>query len=297
MEIIPKKIKGILQLFRPFTLIAPIIGGTSAALMGASYGNFKNFSILELVYGVGTLAIVNMASNCLNAAYDADIDRINKPYRPIPLGFVSEDEARAFAIFLYILIIWRTAAFANFWFAFFVLLLVLLTILYSLPPIRLKKRLLISNFSIASGRGLFGFVGAWCIFSSPFSPIPWVVGLILFIYLSGTITTKDFTDIEGDKKYKIRTIPVVYGMRTAVTVSAVFFILPFPLIALTVMFDLLKPEVNYLLVLIGFAFYIIYLLKDFQFQQDVIFENTPVWKHMYLLLVALQIGFAVIYIL
>ena len=48
-------------------------------------------------------------------------------------------------------------------FLIIVSILILITIAYSVPPLRLKKRLWISNISIAIPRGLLGFLAAWTI--------------------------------------------------------------------------------------------------------------------------------------
>ena len=55
---------------------------------------------------------------------------------------------------------------------------------WSSHPIQFKKRLWISNLSIAATRGLFGFVAAWCIFDdNPFNnPTPWAMGFVMAMY-------------------------------------------------------------------------------------------------------------------
>ena len=148
VEFVPKKIRGYIDLLRPFTLLAPAIGGTSAALIGLCIANDSNLTaplimsnLTTLVWGVSTLIIVNAASNALNAAYDVDIDKINKPYRPIPAGVLNKDEARSLAWILYLVTIWRAATVFRLTYSFLVLLIMLITIAYSMPPLRLKQRL------------------------------------------------------------------------------------------------------------------------------------------------------------
>jgi 4-hydroxybenzoate polyprenyltransferase len=298
VKYVPKKLRGFLDLLRPFTLLAPAIGGICSAVLAYNYahGSLKNIDLMLLVHGVGTLVIVNGASNALNQACDSEIDAINKPYRPIPSKIITVDEARIISYILYLFIIFR-ACLINFEFASLILIIMCLTIIYSMEPIRLKKRLFASNIAIALGRGLLGFVAGWCIFGSANNPMPWIIGSIMFIYLIGASTTKDFPDVAGDRQYSIRTLPVVYGRNKAIAFSAPFFIFPFALIPIAIQLKLLSPNTIWLTLLSIWGTYIVFLLWKYADVADKKFENTPVWKHMYFMLIAVQIGFCLCYLL
>ncbi|MEW6070625.1 MAG: UbiA family prenyltransferase [Candidatus Thermoplasmatota archaeon] len=298
VKYVPKKLRGYLELLRPFTLLAPAIGGFCSAVMAYRYShsNIWDVDLMLLVHGVATLVLVNGASNALNQACDAEIDAINKPYRPIPSGIVSTDEARTISYLIYLFILFR-ASMINFAFAGAVLAIMCLTIIYSIEPIRLKKRLFLSNIAIALGRGLLGFVAGWCIFGSIDNLIPWVIGSIMFIYLVGASTTKDFPDVKGDRKYNVRSLPVVYGRSKAIAFSAPFFVLPFALIPMGIQLGLLIPNTIWLALLSIWGTYIVFLLWKYADVPDKKFENTPVWKHMYFMLMAMQIGFCLCYLL
>jgi 4-hydroxybenzoate polyprenyltransferase len=316
------KVRGVIDLFRPFTLLAPLIGGLSAALMalaidpvpkfagrfiidGALVGPefswsypfmYWKFPLLELITGVTALMLVNAGSNILNQVYDLKIDRINKPYRPIPSKIITSDEARTIAWVVYLITLWRAASVGSGAFLFLILVIMLITIFYSIPPLRFKKRLFISNMSIAFARGMLGFVAGWCIFGDPFNQTPWLIGLVMSIYLIGAVTTKDFTDIPGDKKFGMRTLPIVFGKKKAIAISAPFFVSPFILIPYGIWRGHLIEESIILLVLIIWGAYIVYLLYKYGDVPDRKFENTSVWIHMYLMLMAIQLGFCLIYI-
>ena len=49
------------------------------------------------------------------------------------------------------------------------------------------------------------------------------------------------------------------------------------------------------LVLVVWGLYVMVLLRNHATERDPNFENSPAWKHMYLMLFALQLGFAVVY--
>jgi 4-hydroxybenzoate polyprenyltransferase len=289
-----RKLGAYIELIRPFTLLAPIFGGLGGSLLALSVQDFVGFEWATLIYGVATLVLLNAASNCMNASFDAHIDRINKPYRPIPRGLVTRDEASSLAFALYAVAFVRAILISvEFWAIVFVITFI--TLYYSMPPIRLKKRFWFSNIAIASARGLLGFVAAWSIFGDPTNPTPWVIGGIMFIYLVGATTSKDFTDLEGDRRYGMRTLPAVYGAKRAALITGPFFIVPFALIPLGVLRGHLIPSTNVMLVLAVWGAYVILVLRNHAMERDPNFENSPVWKHMYMMLFALQLGFPLVY--
>ena len=296
VEYAPRKLRAYLDLARPFTLLAPMIGGLSGALLAIlADPSQPAFDFLLLFFGVGTLMLTNAASNTLNQVYDLAIDTINKPYRPLPQGLVSASEARILACSAYLVALIVAIAIRP-WFAVWVGILIIITILYSLPPFRLKDRLWVANLSVAFARGCLGYVAAWSIFGNPFHPLPWVVGMIMAIFLIGAITCKDFTDIKGDKEHGARTLPVVYGLKRSIDLSVPFFVVPFILIPINIQAGLLTRNALGISVLIGWGMYIISLLFKVPTVEDTKFENSPVWKHMYGLLMSLQFLFLVVYL-
>ncbi len=313
--ILPKKVRGFIDLFRPFTLLAPLIGGLCIGLMGwASKYPFPENDLpfiyfnhhfpflqyhngfLELLIGASTLVLLNAASNALNASYDGEIDRINKPYRPIPSGVITKDEARTIAWILYPVVLFR-AVLVNRTFGFFILIIMLITIAYSTPPLRLKKRLWISNLAIGVARGMLGFVAAWSIFGDPFNDsIPWVIGGVMMVFIMGAITSKDFTDIKGDRFYGIKTLPVVYGVRKAAVISGPFFILPFGLIHVGILTGILELRMLWLVLLAIWGGAIAIAMQKLATKEEKTFENTIVWVNMYLMHMAMLIFFTATYV-
>jgi 4-hydroxybenzoate polyprenyltransferase len=89
---------------RPFTLVAPALGFASGAATAA--GAFPREALTRelIVYpliGLLMAAVLNAASNALNQIYDLDIDRINKPHRPLPSGRLSMRAAWRFTAITY----------------------------------------------------------------------------------------------------------------------------------------------------------------------------------------------------
>ena len=94
--------KGVFQLIRPFTLLAPII--VSICIMIASLYYNQNTDQLSVLFftmiipASFSLAILNGASNALNQVTDLKSDKISKPYRPIPKGIISINQALAISV-------------------------------------------------------------------------------------------------------------------------------------------------------------------------------------------------------
>ncbi len=317
------KSASVFELLRPFTLLAPLIGGTSAAIIASvvimgplpalelrSTFPFLQYredfpALTDIIFGVSTLVLINAASNSINQVYDLAIDRVNKPARPIPSGRVGRGEARTLAVVLYLVTLWRATLFRSS-FGFFVLILILLTCLYSAPPARLKRRFVVNNLVIAASRGLIGFLAAWSIIDKDFlSPAsigahmePWAMGITMSVFLAGAITTKDFTDVPGDKRYGMRTLPVVLGVRAASFLTAPFFLVPASFIFLFVQVGWLIPAMWYLVpVLLIWGALATYQTVRHATDSSAVVENNPAWVHMYFLLFVMQSGFLIIYLL
>ena len=295
------RLEAYVELVRPFTLLAPVIAGVCFGVMGEKSAGWVHWNadpanfVVTMIWGVGALVLVNAASNTLNGVYDLDIDRINKPERPLPRGAIAPQEATTIAYLLYLMTLFR-ALFINLAFGGFVLAIMLLTIAYSAPPLRTKKTFVVNNATIALARGLFGVLASWSIFGNPLDVTPWAVGLIFFIFLVGAATTKDFTDIPGDKEYGMRTLPIVIGVERAATVTASFFVIPLMFVPVLVELKVLYPLADLLCVLFFWAGFVLIHTKEWAHSRDKNLENNPMWAHMYFLLMAFAVGFSLTYV-
>src|SRR6478735_12617423 len=93
-----------LELSRPFTLVAPALGFASGAATAAGAAPREPWSLDLLLYpfiGLVMAAVLNAASNALNQIYDLEIDRVNKPKRPLTSGRLSMGDAWIFTYATY----------------------------------------------------------------------------------------------------------------------------------------------------------------------------------------------------
>ena len=285
------RIRGYIDLLRPFTLVAPLF--VSMFIMFASLiynGKFDETPNwwITITQASLTLAFLNAASNALNQATDAAGDRISKPYRPIPRGVVKVDEAQSIAYIFYLFGLLRAVT-INTWFGIFVFLIMLFTVTYSLPP-RMKKHLFVNQIWVAIPRGLLGILASWSVFGDPFQKEPLMIGTIAFVYFIGAMTTKDIVDSEADKKTGIHTLINTFGIKKAAFISLPFLILPFAFIPFFIGYELMKPYLLPLTIFVIPAFIIFYLMLKYHESQTL--ENVHAWSLMYVTYLFYAIGFA-----
>jgi 4-hydroxybenzoate polyprenyltransferase len=256
---------------------------------------FVEFSNWWIIIGQAslTLAFLNGASNALNQATDVEADKISKSYRPIPRGVVERDEAQSIAYILYLFALLRAVT-INTWFGVFVFLIMLFTVVYSLPP-RMKRFLFINQVWIAIPRGLFAILASWSVFGDPFQPVPLLIGFIALIYFIGAMTTKDIVDCEADRKTGTRTLINTFGTRKAAFISLPFLIIPFAMFPVLIHYHLIDAYFLPLTIFIIPGFIIFYLmLKQ---QQSEALENVSAWSLMYITYLFYAIGFTTLIIL
>ncbi len=320
-------VKTYLDFARPFTLIAPMLGVVSGALTawGSNHSQRSQLGWEEVgLIAIAALAaaLLNAASNGINQVYDLDIDCINKPERPLPAGRLTLAKALGFSTALYVLSVavtwivvpdpayqgWLARLKAPFlahqcsWFYF---LAAVFTLIYSVPVFGRTKRMTFgANLTIAIPRGLWLKVAGWSVLASIWHWEPWFIGLIFFLFIIGAASTKDFSDMEGDRLGGCETLPNRFGVRRAAYMVAPFFVLPWLLIpvGLLVQVDgqplltgnplLLSLLALSLVVWGGYTAYL--MLRDPEALSRM--ENHPSWKHMYMMMFWAQIGFALAYL-
>jgi 4-hydroxybenzoate polyprenyltransferase len=300
------KTKAYVDLARPFTLLPPALGVLSGAITAWGAGhNPPSLTwalLLPVIWGTLMAAVLNAANNALNQIYDLDIDRVNKPKRPLPSEALSLREAWVFTWLTFALawvLAWMAAPGGRrecFW---IVVLTTGLCWLYSAPPLWTKRRGMWANITIAIPRGVLLKVAGWSTVKTVLGLEPWYIGAVFGLFLLGAASTKDFADIEGDRAGGCNTLPIQYGVTAAAWIIAPFFVLPFFLIPIGVWRGILTGNATLLMVLgpalIVYGIYTVYLLVR-RPEELAATENHPSWTHMYRMMMVAQIGFALSYV-
>ena len=104
---------------------------------------------------------------------------------------------------------------------------IVLTSVYSLPPPRTKRIPFLANATIATPRGLLMVLAGWAAGNGFARPEAWILGTLAWFYIFGAATTKDFADTDGDRATGCITLPILWGPRAAARFVAPFLVLPF----------------------------------------------------------------------
>jgi homogentisate phytyltransferase / homogentisate geranylgeranyltransferase len=212
---------------RPHTII-----GTVLSLLGVYFIALGNIGAINFSNLTGLL-IALLACLCgnvyivgLNQIFDVDIDKINKPYLPLASGELSASQANSIVMSLgalALVIAWAM----NFYLGLTVFISLIIGTAYSLPPIRLKRFPLFASLCIFTVRGLIVNLGLFLYFKSLLGgPIGFTAD-ILFMAVFITIFTvviaifKDIPDMEGDRKYHIKTLSLYFGKQSVFLLSLV----------------------------------------------------------------------------
>ena len=154
------------------------------------------------------VVMITAAGNAINDFFDAEIDAINRPDRPIPSGAVSRGAARGFAVILFL-----TGILLSF---FTNSLCIGITILNSFILLAYAKKLkstpLSGNIAVAYlSASIFLFGGALNGWDGLIRIIP-IAAITFFAMLSRELL-KDAEDVEGDRAGGADTVPIRIGIK------------------------------------------------------------------------------------
>jgi 4-hydroxybenzoate polyprenyltransferase len=302
----PTKLRTFFELGRPFTLVAPALGFLSGALTAVGAAPREAWSpalLVPPILGSVMAAMLNAGNNALNQIYDLDIDRVNKPKRPLPSGRLTVGDAWRFTVVTYLLslvLAWLVAPGGRHECFWLVAVAVLCTFIYSVPPLRTKRLGIWANITIAIPRGTLLKVAGWSSVKTIAGVEPWYIGAIFGLFLLGATTTKDFADMEGDRLGGCRTLPIRYGVRRAAWMISPSFVVPFLMIPVGAWRGVLTGDFWLLqtlgIIMTAYGVYVCYLMLR-RPEELAVEENHVSWAHMYRMMFVAQIGFALAYLL
>jgi geranylgeranylglycerol-phosphate geranylgeranyltransferase len=219
--------KGDLMKFRAATdlarLKASIIAGMTVIL--GMVAVITRIPLLDrILFGFGVGFILSSSTNTINDIMDLELDRIEKPNRPLPREDITVNEA--WMLFIVESFIAYVCGFMLGLPAFFLTVLVsIISILYSF---RLKNVLVFKNTLTAFGVASAFLVGAFGTQQElPTSVI--LFFLLIFISVVAFEIHKDIADIEGDSQLGKQTVPTVIGLQKSAYFAVVLYLIGFVL--------------------------------------------------------------------
>jgi len=215
-----RKLSGLLRLTRPVNVLIGIFSIFIGALIT---GTIQPLGRVLLACGSGGL--IAGAANAINDVFDLEIDRINRPDRPLPSGKVNPATARIFALVLFGLGV-LLGALVNLPAFFIALGSALLLYFYSA---RLKGTVLWGNLAVSLTTALAFIYGGVAVNRFYEALIP---AGFSFLFHLGREIIKDTQDVAGDAAQHAVTLPIKMGANFALATATGIYLL---LIGLTLL--------------------------------------------------------------
>jgi geranylgeranylglycerol-phosphate geranylgeranyltransferase len=198
-----RTLSGFIALTRP---VNGLISFLSIGMGALVTGTLEPGSKVLLAAFSGTL--VGSAGNAINDYCDVEIDRINKPRRPIPSGRVSREQALYFAMALFASGVGLAVGIG----LEAILLAVGASLLLVAYSFWLKRTVLWGNLTVSTVTAAAFVYGGMAVGRIRAALIP---AGFAFLFHLGREIVKDVEDLRGDSHVRARTLPVLFGVRAA----------------------------------------------------------------------------------
>jgi len=189
-----------LLILRPLNLFQAVLAVWLAAFVINGLADLRTLTLLLF-----SVICINGAGNVVNDIYDMEIDRVNRPNRPLPSGKMSIAQARIYMISLFMAGI-VASAFINLQ-TFFITTFIATPLLVGYS-VWFKRMPLIGNLVVAIMLAMtFAYVG---VAYGNFPAMVPLIGLAFGFTIIREIV-KDLEDQAGDLSQGARTLPIVWG--------------------------------------------------------------------------------------
>ena len=199
------------DIYNYFLLIRPLnvlVSGLAMIISAAILDSLDQELMVLLV--VLVVMAYTAGANSINDVLDLEIDKVNRPSRPIPSKNIKKNRALIFSFFLFLAgSVLSLQLPSNAYFISIVISMPLMVI-YST---HLKSKPLIGNITVSFIIGL-SFIFCGTVFGNVY-PM-WTPGLLAFSLTLIREITKDIADLEGDQIAKYNTYPIENGIKGAI---------------------------------------------------------------------------------
>ncbi len=198
-----KRLLGLVQIIRPVNVVIAMASVLLAVLICNPHTRLRHLVLAMLVGG-----LVTGGANAINDYFDIEIDRINRPRRPLPAGLLPPSAARMFA-FVFFASALALAAFLGPQSLFIVGGSVLLVYAYSAV---FKTTAVWGNLIVGLTSGLAFIFGGTVAGNLQQAWMPFLFALVINWARE---VIKDIEDIPGDRQARAQTLPLRYGVPAA----------------------------------------------------------------------------------
>ncbi len=231
------RIKSYLKLARPQNdLISALSVFVGASVSGSMEGWEK------VLLACLSAFLISAGGNSINDFFDLEIDRINKPSRPLPQGEISPSSALRFSLSLFLL-----GIFLSFWIKpLSVLMAFLASGLLGTYSFLLKRKLFWGNLTVGLVSALAFVYGGIVTSDFRWSLIP---AGFAFLFHLGREVLKDIEDVKGDFFSGASTLPIRLGINFSLGFCSLAFSSLIILTLLPYIFNIFS--LLYLLLVVG----------------------------------------------
>lgn len=276
-----KKFIAYFKIIRPVNFIISFASIIVAGLICASDAAEFHKIILAALSG----ALIGSGGNIINDYFDIEIDKINRPARPLPKGLLTKTEA----IIFYMLLNLSALVLSAFIYASAFIIAALALIVIFFYSYKLKKVLLFGNITVSFFTGMAFIYGGVSAGNWKDAVIPAV-----FAFFTNFIreVVKDIEDIKGDSTFGIVTYPAAKGISSALklinfSVILLIFLTAVPFLAgiyRIEYFILVMPVVN------GLFVYFMKSLSEDQSLKNIRRLSSLIKLNMVIGLIAIYLG-------
>jgi len=225
-------------------------------VIGAAIGDFTGYVVasewrilpLKLLISILVVSLVAAGGYAINDVYDIEIDKINKPDRPLPSGRITLRNA-VFLSYATMILGILLSVFLGYIQIFVAFITSLLLYLYAKS---LKRTGLTGNFVVALTTGLSIFYGGLAYFKGNWLEMVLIPTIYSFFLTLTREIVKGIEDYEGDKKYSVRTLATTIGISKSWNIAKIMLIIV--LISSPIPF-FLGFNLIYLVLLIPFSYF------------------------------------------
>lgn len=202
-----------LIIIRPLNCIMAAIAVYIASLISG----LSLYPTLPVIYALASVFLICAAGMVVNDYFDVEIDRVNKPQRPIPSGRISKRKALAYSYLLFGIGVY-VAYLIN---VFTFILAIIASALLVMYAWKLKKIILIGHLAISTLVALTFIYGG--LINLNYLP---TLSLAILAFLSnvGREIYKSIEDELGDKTAGLQTIAIKYGVIRARAIASIFLL-------------------------------------------------------------------------
>ena len=202
-----------IELMRPHNMLAASL----CVYSGYFVANGRDFGLIALP--LLFTALVTGVGNVINDHFDIEIDRINKPRRPLPSGRIAPRQA----LTLYAIVTGgvTVASLALLEPATAAVLIAWEVLLFAYAS-RAKRMLVFGNILVAATTSSAFWLGALVAGAPVESAVPFAIA---FMFVLSREVVKGAEDVDGDTRAGVHTIAAVFGAPAARMVAVVLMVL------------------------------------------------------------------------